>query len=61
MSYPILLDPRSEVAERYEVGGLPASFLIDGEGRLIGRLVGSQEWDSPKGVSLIENLLGASH
>ena len=61
LSYPILLDPQSEVAERYEVSGLPVSFLIDGEGRLIGRLVGSREWDSPEGVSLIEELLGLSH
>ena len=61
LSYPILLDPHSEVAERYEVGGLPASYLIDGEGRLIGRLVGSREWDSAKAVSLIEQLLGLQH
>lgn len=58
LSYPILLDPPSEVAERYEVSGLPASYLIDGEGRLIGRLVGSREWDSPEALSLIEQLLG---
>jgi peroxiredoxin len=61
LSYPILLDPQSEVADHYEVSGLPASYLIDGEGRLIGRLVGSREWDSPKGISLIEQLLGLSH
>jgi len=61
LSYPILLDPQSEVADRYEVSGLPASYLIDGEGRLIGRLVGSREWDSPEAVSLIEQLLGLRH
>jgi peroxiredoxin len=58
LSYPILLDPQSEVADRYEVSGLPASYLIDGKGRLIGRLVGSREWDSPEAVGLIEQLLG---
>ena len=61
LSYPILLDPQSEIAERYEVNGLPSSYLIDGEGRLIGRLEGSREWDSPEAISLIEQLLGLSH
>jgi peroxiredoxin len=58
LSYPILLDPQSETADRYEVSGLPSSFLIDGEGRLIGRMVGGREWDKPEAVSLIEKLLG---
>ena len=58
LSYPILLDPQSAVADRYGVGGLPTSFLIDGEGRLIGRLEGSREWDSPEAVDLLEQLLG---
>lgn len=58
LSYPILLDPQSDTADRYDVSGLPASFLIDGEGRLIGRMVGGREWDKPEAVSLIEKLLG---
>ena len=58
LSYPILLDPQSSVADRYGVGGLPSSFLIDSEGRLIGRLEGSREWDSPEAVDLLEQLLG---
>lgn len=60
LSYPILLDPRSEAAERYEVSGLPATYLIDAKGRLIGRMVGSREWDSQEAVSLIEQLLRTS-
>ncbi len=58
LGYPILLDPDSEVAERYNVSGLPASFLIDREGRVIGRMIGSREWDSPEAIRLIEHLLG---
>ena len=61
LSYPILLDPDSEIAELYGVSGLPASYLIDSEGRLVGRLEGSRVWDSPEGISLIEQLLGLSH
>ena len=59
LTYPILLDPQSTVAERYDVGGLPASFLIDAEGRLIGRLEGSREWDSPEALDLLDQLLGS--
>ncbi|GAB7054719.1 MULTISPECIES: redoxin domain-containing protein [unclassified Paenibacillus] len=34
LKFPILLDPGGEAAGRYGVVGLPATFLIDGEGRL---------------------------
>jgi hypothetical protein len=40
------------------VSGLPATYLIDREGRLIGRLVGSREWNGAEAVGLIEQLLG---
>jgi peroxiredoxin len=57
LSYPVVLDPESVIADRYGVGGLPASFLIDGEGLLIGRLVGSREWGGPQARALIGGLL----
>lgn len=36
------------------VFGLPATLLIDMEGREIGRLVGPAEWDSPEAKNLIK-------
>jgi len=34
--------------------GLPATYLIDREGRLIGRLVGPAEWDSEEAKALMQ-------
>jgi len=34
--------------------GLPATYLIDREGRLIGRLIGPAEWDSDEAKALIQ-------
>jgi thiol-disulfide isomerase/thioredoxin len=56
-SFPILFDPQSQVSELYGVRGLPTSFLIDPEGRIIYRAIGGREFDHPDVVALIETLL----
>ena len=42
------------------VAGVPATFLVDREGREIGRLVGPAEWDGAEAVSLIRRHLGGA-
>jgi thiol-disulfide isomerase/thioredoxin len=53
------LDPKSAVGHAFEVRGLPTSFLIDREGRVLGRVEGRAEWDSPKMLGVIEPLLAS--
>ena len=53
----IYLDPKNDVDHALAVGGLPTSFLIDRDGRILGELEGAAEWDSPAMVSLIEGYL----
>jgi thiol-disulfide isomerase/thioredoxin len=55
---PVLLDPRSALARAAGVAGLPATVLIDAEGREIGRMLGEAEWDSPEALALIGALIG---
>ena len=45
---PILLDSRWQTARRLGVNGLPATFLLDRKGRVLGYLLGPAEWDSPQ-------------
>ena len=45
---PILLDSRWKTARRLGVNGLPATFLLDRKGRIVGYLLGPAEWDSPQ-------------
>ncbi len=34
VSYPVLMDPKGKVPEKYELPGMPTSFLIDKRGRI---------------------------
>ena len=34
VNYPVLLDPKGKVADRYELPGMPTSFLIDKRGKV---------------------------
>lgn len=53
------LDPKSGVERAFEVQGLPTSFLIDREGRVLGRVEGAAEWDSPKLLETLGSFLGS--
>ncbi len=57
LSFPILLDPESEINDQYKVSSMPTSFLIDANGKVISRIVGSEEWSSPDAIQFVEGLL----
>ncbi|MEM7424872.1 MAG: TlpA disulfide reductase family protein [Pseudomonadota bacterium] len=52
-------DKTSEALQQLQVIGLPATILIDRQGREIGRLLGPAEWDAPEAKALIEAALKA--
>ena len=51
------LDPHNKVGQAFNVDGLPTSFLIDRQGRVLGRVEGEADWDSPKMLAIIDPLL----
>jgi cytochrome c biogenesis protein CcmG, thiol:disulfide interchange protein DsbE len=57
LEFPVLHDPSGEVQRRYRVPGLPASFLIDREGRIRQRVLGAREWDSPRNTAAIRRIV----
>jgi len=57
LSFPILLDPESEVSDLYKVSNMPTSFLIDRNGKIISRIVGTEEWTSPEAIQFVEDIL----
>jgi len=57
-SFKIYLDPKSEAGRAFKVSGLPTSFLIDRVGRVLGRVEGAAEWDSPKLLEVLKSVLG---
>lgn len=57
---PVLIDRSGDVTGRqYGVWGPPTVYLIDREGRLVGRAVGARSWADPKARALLLALLDA--
>ena len=57
LTFPALLDQQSEVARQYGLRGLPTTYLIDPEGRLIGAAVGGRDWERSEAKALVAGLL----
>lgn len=57
LSFPILLDPGKRSYEAYQVTGVPETFLIDPEGRLVERFVGPRDWSRPRYADAVRRLL----
>lgn len=53
---PVLLDATGGVGSQYGVRGIPTSYVLDTEGRVLGMLVGAREWDAPEVVELMRHL-----
>jgi thiol-disulfide isomerase/thioredoxin len=54
---PVLHDPQGAAARGFGVAGLPATILLDPDGRELGRLTGPAEWDDADAQALIWHYL----
>ncbi len=57
LTFPVALDPKMAVRERYGVWAVPSTFIIDRQGKRVLFANGSREWDSKAAHALIESLL----
>ncbi len=48
VDFPLPMDPESRVAQSYPLKGLPTTYVIDPQGRLVYAAEGEREWDDPK-------------
>lgn len=53
LSFPILLDSRSQTLQAWKIAGLPTTFLIDRKGRVVASAIGGREFDHPDMVRAI--------
>jgi peroxiredoxin len=58
--FPVLLDPQGRTLDLFEINKLPATIIIDKNGKMIGRAIGSRNWSSPEVFSLIDQMLNDS-
>ena len=52
---PIAHDPKGALARAFGVRGIPTTVLLGRDGRILGRLAGVAEWDSPEVGALIDH------
>jgi thiol-disulfide isomerase/thioredoxin len=50
-------DPKATATRALKVPGLPATILVDREGREAGRVLGIAAWDGPQAVEAVQRLL----
>jgi thiol-disulfide isomerase/thioredoxin len=53
----LYVDPTSRASSELRAVGLPATLLIDAQGREVGRLLGPAEWDGEDAMHLIRAVL----
>ena len=56
-SFPIIFDTDSSVLKAWPVMGLPTTFILDKQGRIVYRAVGGREFDDPAILAQIQKLI----
>ena len=56
-TFPVLIDPKGKTLDLFGVRGIPATFLINQKGGLIGKAIGPRDWKRPEVVSIVNLLL----
>ena len=57
LTFVNLIDPGADTADSYGVRGVPMTFFISPQGRVIAFASGYRKWDGEEGVRMIEQLL----
>jgi thiol-disulfide isomerase/thioredoxin len=53
----VYLDPKSAAIHAFAAQGLPTSFLIDGDGNVLGKVEGGADWGSDNIRAVLEKLM----
>ncbi|MRG70489.1 redoxin family protein [Alphaproteobacteria bacterium HT1-32] len=53
----IYLDPKNRIARALGARGLPTTYIIDAEGRLLGSVAGALDWTAPEIVDWLKGII----
>lgn len=53
----VLLDPRGATSRLLGARGLPTSFILDGDGKVVGKVEGIAQWDAPAVIDYFDTLI----
>lgn len=54
---PVYLDPQGTLGRAFGVQGLPTTYLVGRDGRVLAALVGPAAWDSPEALAFLRHYL----
>jgi peroxiredoxin len=57
LSFPILLDKTGEVSAKYAANAIPTTYIINKEGKAVGKAIGPRKWNGEHAIALMEELL----
>ena len=57
VTFPTVRDPERSVSSRYGTAKYPESYLIDGNGKVLRKYVGAENWARPEIVNYLRSLL----
>ncbi len=57
LTFRILHDPSGRIQRTYQTTGIPESFVINREGRIVKKVIGASDWDATVNQDLVRRLL----
>jgi cytochrome c biogenesis protein CcmG/thiol:disulfide interchange protein DsbE len=57
LTFSILLDAKGEIGRQFGIRAIPATYILDKNGGIIGKAFGSRHWDGKKSIALFEHLI----
>lgn len=58
LTFTALLDLSGKTVPVFGIREIPTTLILDKTGKVVGRVIGSREWDSRESVAMFENLIG---
>ena len=60
ITFPVLLDPWGKTDGKYKLTGVPETYIIDTEGRVVEKIIGPRDWTTVGAVEKMFTLLHIS-
>jgi peroxiredoxin len=57
LTFTTLLDSEGLIGAKFGIRSIPTTFILDKEGRIIGKALGPREWDGDKAMALFDYLV----
>jgi peroxiredoxin len=57
LTFRILHDPSGRIQRIYQTTGIPESFVINRDGRIVKKVIGASNWDATVNKDLVRRLL----